>query len=105
MFSFMAIKILIDSLTSKSKEDIRCLNFRTVLTQASLSRIDSLFLGLPLAFNTNNNFLLILISGIATYIICFVGLLLGKKFSAIADDKINIIGSLILFFFAFKSLL
>ena len=70
-----------------------------------LTSFDSLFLGLPLAFKTENYFILLLIIGLTTLLMCVLGLLIRKKAPNTLDDKISIIGSIVLFIFAFKSLL
>lgn len=105
VFSFMAIKMLVDILINKDKEIECCLTSKNIVINASLTSFDSLFLGLPLAFNTENYFILLIIIGLTTLLMCTLGLLIRKKAHNTLDDKISIIGSIILFLFAFKSLL
>lgn len=105
IFCFMATKILVDSLINKNKETNCCFTLKNTVISACLTSFDSLFLGLPLAFNSENYFNLLIIMGLATFIMCLLGLLLRKKAPNTLDDKTSIIGSIILFIFAFKSLL
>lgn len=105
IFSFMAIKMLIDALMNKSKEITCCFTLKSSIINAILTSFDSLFLGLPLAFNTENYLILVIIIGLTTFLMCLIGLLIRKKASNDLSDKISIIGSIILFIFAFKTLL
>ena len=105
IFSFMAIKMLIDTIINKSTEIDCCLTLKDTIIRALLTSLDSLFLGFPLAFNTENYFILLIIIGLTTFLMCTLGLLIRKKASNDVSDKISIIGSIILFIFAFKSLL
>ena len=66
---------------------------------------DAMFLGVPLAFSTNSYINLIIIISLTTFFVCLTGLLIRNKLRNICDDKIQIIGSIVLFIFAFKSLI
>lgn len=105
VFSFMAIKMLVDTLINKNKEIECCFTLKDSIISAALTSFDSLFLGFPLAFNIETYFTSIVIVSLTTYLMCLLGLIIRKKASNTLDDKISIIGSIILFIFAFKSLL
>lgn len=105
IFSFMAIKMLIDTLINKNKEIHSFSTAKDILISSLLTSFDSLFLGLPLSFNSEHYFILLIIISLTTFILCLLGISLRKKASNTLDDKISIIGSIILFIFAFKSLL
>jgi len=105
IFSSMAMKLIVDTLSNKGKEKTCHFAIKDIFLQALITSFDSLFLGIPLAFNTNTYFILITIVGIVTYIACFLGLLLRNKIEDDCEEKLNIIGSIILFIFAFKSLI
>lgn len=105
IFSFMGLKLLIDTLISKGKDEVQLSSFSLILLQAISTSFDSLFLGFPLALNNINQILLLITLSITTFSICFIALLIRKRVNNKYDDIINVIGSIILFFFAFKSLL
>lgn len=106
IFSFMGSKLLIDTLIKKDKEN-NTINdsLKVIIIQSCLTSCDSLFLGLPIAFTNTNYLLFLTIIFSLTFALCFISLILRKKINKKYDDYINIIGSIILFFFAFKSLI
>lgn len=104
VYSFMSLKMLINTIMNKEKEEIAFTSFTSIIIQSIISSIDSLFLGMPLAFSSSNFFTLIIAISSSTYILCFLALLLRSKFNHKYDDLINLIGSIILILFAFKSL-
>lgn len=105
IFSSMAVKLIIDALVIKG-EEINCnFSIKYIALQALISSFDSLFLGLPFAFNCNSYLILSTIVAITTFIVCLLGLLLKNKIKSTHEDKISLIGALILFIFAFKSLI
>lgn len=105
IFSFMALKMIFDVLTNKGKEKTCSFTLKSICIQAILTSFDSLFLGFPLAFKFSSCTLLLIIVGISTFSLCLIGLLLKSKIKNNHDDIIGIIGSIILFIFALKSLL
>ena len=105
IFSSMSLKLIIDTLINKGKEKTCYFALKDITLQAIMTSLDSLFLGIPLSFNSNTYLNLIVITGISTFIVCLFGLLIAKKITSISEDKINLLGAIILFIFAFKSLI
>lgn len=106
VFSFMGSKLLIDTLLKKESEESMVNDcIKNIFIQATFTSCDSLFLGLPIAFTDTNYFMFLVIIFSLTFFLCLFALLLRKKISKKYDDAINIIGSIILFIFAFKSLI
>lgn len=105
IFSSMGVKLIVDTLINKGKEPLCNFSIGCIILQAFSTSFDSLFIGFPFAFNNNNHLILAIIIAITTFIVCLVGLLLKNKISVSHEDKIGLIGALILFIFAFKSLL
>lgn len=104
-FSFMAIKLILDVFINKDEKN-KHFNFPvTTLLNACLTSFDSLFLGIPLSIKTNNFLLLILVISTLTYFVCLFALLIRKSYKTKLNEKANLVGAIILFFFAFKSLL
>lgn len=105
VFSFMAIKLLIDAIVNKSIEKEPLTSLKPIFISSILTSFDSLFLGMPLAFNNVNCLIFITIIGSVTFIVCSLALLLRRKLVNNLNDIINLLGAIILFFFAFHSLL
>ena len=105
LVSTILIKLILDILINKGKEKTCYFALKDITLQAIMTSLDSLFLGIPLSFNSNTYLNLIVITGISTFIVCLLGLLIAKKITSISEDKINLLGAIILFIFAFKSLI
>ena len=101
----MGLKLMVDTISNKGKDEIILTNFSLVMLQSISTSFDSLFLGMPLALNNINQITLLITLSISTFTICLLALLIRKKVNNKYDDIINIIGSIILFFFAFKGIL
>ena len=104
-FSIMALKLMLDTIINKGKNEIALSSLKIIFIQSIITSFDSLFLGLPLALNDINQIILLITLSTTTFSVCLLALLIRKKVNNKYDDIINIIGSLILFFFAFKSIL
>lgn len=104
IFSSMAIKLIIDALISKGQEKNTNTSLLLTIFQAFTTSIDSLFLALPLAFLNINHHTLSIIVFSTTFIACLLGIFLRHKIKN-NDDKISLVGAIILFIFAFKSLI
>lgn len=101
----MGIKLVVDTLINKGKEEITAFSTKDIIIQAVITSIDSLFIGIPLALNSESYLIFTLIIGLTTYFVCLLGLLIKNKISSRFEDKIGISGAIILFIFAIKSLL
>ena len=105
IFSTVAVKLIIDTLLNKGKEKTCPSALLHIILQALTTSFDSLFLGVPFAFANLDYSTLAVIVFIITFTVCLLALLLRNKIKKNYDDKISIIGSIILFIFAFKSLI
>ena len=104
ILSSMALKLIIDTLINKGKEKTCYFALKDITLQAITTSFDSLFLGIPFSFNSSSYFTLITVVGLTTYIICFLGLILRNKITDNLGENLNLLGSIILFIFAFKNL-
>ena len=105
IFAFMGLKLTIDTIINKGKNEVTLSSPKTVFIQSIITSFDSLFLGMPIAFSNAHYINLLMIIGIITFTLCLLALIIRKRVNNKYDDIINVIGSIILFFFAFKSLL
>ena len=92
-------KMLIEGLNKKNKEDNEnsSLSYGDLFIQGVATSIDALSVGFTIA-ELSLPFALTeaLIIGITTFIICIIGLLLGRKFGTKLAGKASILGGLIL---------
>lgn len=101
LLSFLGIKMIVDSIKSKKdKEDskeYKGLTIKLLLIQAVATSIDALSTGITFADSTYLNALLcVSIIAVVTFIICILGVYIGKKFGVIFANKADIIGGVIL---------
>lgn len=80
------------------------MDFYTLLTLAIATSLDAFAAGLGLSVLKSSLALSITIIGIITFIFCFIGVFIGHKFGNFFEQKIEIIGGLILIFIGGKIL-
>lgn len=105
IFSSMALRLIVDVLINKGKEQTHSFSFKDIFLLSIITSCDSLFLGVPLAFSTNSYITLIVVVSSTTFLVCLLGLLLRSKLRKNYYEPIQFIGAIILFIFAFKTLL
>lgn len=99
LLAYIGGKMLIEGLGKKDDKENKnmALNYGDLLIQGIATSIDALSVGFTIA---ELSFPLAiaeaLIIGITTFIICIIGLLLGRKFGTKLAGKANILGGLIL---------
>lgn len=83
--------------TNNSVETIKRVGFIELMIQGIATAIDALSVGFTIAdYNAEMAFVTSLIIGIVTYMICIVGLALGKTFGAGLAGKASVLGGIIL---------
>lgn len=80
-------------------------NFKTMIILAIATSIDAFTIGITFAFFKVNLLLTILLIGIITFVLSFIGVLIGKKFGNILKKKAPILGGIILIVIGLKILL
>lgn len=73
-----------------------CLDFPTLLLMSLATSIDALAVGLTFAFLSVEILLPVLIIGIVTFLLCFIGVYIGNKAGHLFEDKLELIGGLVL---------
>lgn len=82
---------------SEDAENTGKLGFGALLVQGVATSIDALSVGFTIAeYNFGMAFLCAIIIAVVTFIICMVGLVLGKKFGTRFANKASILGGVIL---------
>ncbi len=93
---FIGIKMIIDGV--KPKQEEKCgIGFTALLIQGVATSIDALSVGFTIATYTFfHAFIACLVIGFVTFIVCFIGVIIGKKFGTKISGKANIFGGTIL---------
>ncbi len=99
LLSFIGIKMIVDGVKNKESTEKPAIGFVGLLVQGVATSIDALSVGLTIA---EYNWIMALVSSIIimtiTFILCVVGVLLGKKFGTWLSNKATIFGGSILIF-------
>lgn len=100
-------RMIWESVTSLKKDEAvrNCLHFPTLLILSIATSIDALAVGVSFAFLDITIWFPILLIGIITFVICFLGVILGNKLGSIFGNKLGIIGGLVLIGIGLKILL
>ena len=97
LLAFIGIKMIIDGVKITEKEDKRAVSFVGIVVQGIATSIDALSVGFTIA---NHNALMAIIAtliiGIITFIICLIGVIIGKKFGTKTSNKATILGGVLL---------
>lgn len=103
---FLGIKMIHDTLNNKNEVNAS-LKFIEMLMFAIATSIDALSFGIAykLAYNSHNAFICFITISIITFILSFIGVLLGTKLSNKYEKTSKIIGGIILILLSFNILL
>ncbi len=95
---FIGGKMFFDGVRSKGEEsDVPKLTVGTLLVQGVATSIDALSVGFTIAeYDLFEALISVLIIAVVTFIICTIGLLIGKKFGTKLSNKAQIFGGVIL---------
>lgn len=97
LLTFIGIKMIVDSVKNKSNTEFKSLKLTTLLIQAIATSIDALSVGFTIAdYNWLSALICVLIIALVTFIVCLLGVLIGKKFGASLSNKATMIGGIIL---------
>ncbi|MGY0373124.1 manganese efflux pump MntP [Clostridium sp. JNZ J1-5] len=110
LLGFIGGKMIYESIKSKDEayacRDGRCdvLNNKTLILLAVATSIDALVVGVSLALLNISIIKSAVIIGIITFVICFIGVIVGKKFGYVLKNHAEIIGGIILILIGLKIL-
>lgn len=98
LLAYIGGKMLIEGIKSNTEEvPIKKLSFATLMIQGVATSIDALSVGFTIAeYDAFLAGVCSLIIAVVTFIICLMGLLLGKKFGTKFSGKASILGGVIL---------
>lgn len=106
LLSYIGIHMILDGVHSGSEEERKGPGFGALLIQGVATSIDALSVGFTLAeLNTASALYGALIIGAVTFVICLIGLAVGKRFGTLLAGKAQILGGVILIGIGIKILL
>lgn len=110
LLSLIGGKMIYDSL-NESEDEIacdykvtqkRCLSNKTLTLLAIATSIDALAVGVSFAFLNVSIVSTIIIIGIITFFICFIGVVIGRKCGELLKKKAEILGGVVLILIGIK---
>lgn len=106
LLSFLGFKMIFEAIKSKSEENNELtvdlestyldINTKDLIVLSIATSIDALAVGISFAFLSINIIPVIILIGIITFIVCFIGVLIGKKIGPILKNYSEILGGFIL---------
>lgn len=97
LLSFLGIKMIIEAINDDTENDnTTYLNNKELIVLSIATSIDALAIGVTFAF-LNIDIIPVCISiGIITFLVCFIGVLIGKKIGSLFKNYAQIVGGVIL---------
>ena len=106
LLSFIGIKMIYESTrTQQIEKKIDPLNIYLLLMLGVATSIDALAVGLSFAFLQISIIAPIIIIGVITFLLSFIGVYIGNRFGHMFENKIEILGGLILIGIGIKVLI
>ncbi len=99
LLAYIGIKMIIEAKKGGEEEDegVAALTFTTLMVQGVATSIDALSVGFAIAdYSSLEAIISTLLVGVTTFIICILGLELGKKVGKAFSDKATVFGGSIL---------
>jgi putative Mn2+ efflux pump MntP len=105
LLTFIGVKMIYESTKNESNRFINSHNVKMLLVLSIATSIDALAVGLSLTFLGISVLFPAIVIGIVTFLLSFLGVLIGDKFGEILKNKVEILGGLILIIIGLKILL
>lgn len=105
LLGFLGVKMILEGREQcQEKEAFNPLKTKVLLMLSIATSIDALIIGISFAFLDVSITKAVLIIGIITFIICFIGVLIGKKCNCIFRSRAEYLGGAILILMGIKIL-
>ena len=96
LLSFLGIKMIIEAIKNDDNDNSTYLDNKELIILSIATSIDALAVGVTFAF-LNIDIIPVCISiGVITFLVCFIGVLIGKKIGSVFKNYAQIIGGIIL---------
>lgn len=103
--SVIGFNMIKDSLKKEKENYDDKIDLKTMIPFAIATSIDALAVGITFSFLKVNIISTVLLIGIITFIICFIGVIIGSKFGNKYEKNSQIVGGIILILIGIKILL
>ncbi len=105
LLSILGIKMIIETFKKTDDEVKNHFDLKELFVLAIATSIDALAVGITLAFLDINIFLASLTIGLVTFVLCVIGVLIGKFVRGKLNNKAELLGGIILILIGTKILL
>lgn len=105
LLGFLGGKMLIESIRGEEENSQNNLTLKLLMIQGVATSIDALMVGVTFVGGILSIYTSILIIGVITFVLCFIGVFIGKKSGDLLASKSQIVGGLILIFIGTKTLI
>ena len=96
LLSFLGIKMIVEAIKDDDNDNSTYLDNKELIILSIATSIDALAVGVTFAF-LNIDIIQICVSiGVITFLVCFIGVLIGKKIGSVFKNYAQIIGGIIL---------
>ena len=96
LLSFLGIKMIVEAIKDDDNDNSTYLDNKELIILSIATSIDALAVGVTFAF-LNIDIIPICVSiGVITFLVCFIGVLIGKKIGSVFKNYARIIGGIIL---------
>ena len=96
LLSFLGIKMIVEAIKNDDNDNSTYLDNKELIILSIATNIDALAVGVTFAF-LNIDIIPICVSiGVITFLVCFIGVLIGKKIGSVFKNYAQIIGGIIL---------
>lgn len=93
----IGIKMIVDGIKNKDSGETPKVGFGALIIQGIATSIDALSVGFTISdYNLVMALLASLIIAVVTFLLCFIGIIIGKKFGTKLSNKATIFGGIIL---------
>lgn len=101
----IGLKMIYESLFTKEEDVCKVFSLKELLILSIATSIDAFAVGVTFAILNTAIFVPVVVIGMITFILSFIGVYIGKNVGHLFENKIEILGGLILIAIGFKILL
>ena len=83
LLGIVGIHMIKEAATSKKEEEVCLISYKNIIVLAIATSIDALAIGVSFAFLNVNIIHAVVMIGIITFILCFIGVFFGKKIGSL----------------------
>ncbi len=105
LLTIISIKMLYEAIKDDDNQALNPFDLKIIFSLGIATSIDALIVGFSFAFLETNIVVFAILTGIFTFLVAMIGMLLGKKAGDFLGNKAEIIGAVILFLIGLKILL